>query len=79
MKKIEMTGDYTKDVEEALRYWESFIPQDKQEEKDKKKYLKYFKSNPNLIKCHNCGRYFNPNDTEAENKLFCCKACEYGY
>lgn len=29
-------------------------------------------------KCANCGRTFNPSDTEAENKKFCCIACEYG-
>lgn len=40
--------------------------------------MKWDKDN-NKRKCHQCGRTFDPNETDAENKNFCCLACEYGY
>lgn len=30
--------------------------------------------------CQNCGRKYDPSDSDADDKdSFCCKACEYGY
>ena len=33
-----------------------------------------------LVECHNCGRLYDPLDSEADkNDMFCCVACEYGF
>lgn len=40
----------------------------------------YIEPEEKTYRCHQCGREYNPGESEANMKdSFCCIACEYGY